>query len=89
MNTWYNLKDLNNLALEENDIDTLKDCSKKIGNTIDIKTFQSTSIDINIALNFFSFGGILLQIDTNNYPYFYLHLYYNGSDMLHYQYPTI
>ena len=48
--------------------------STKVGNKIIIKNFQSTSIDIGISLGFTIWAkyNIILQIDTNNFPYFYL-----------------
>jgi hypothetical protein len=48
--------------------------SNKKGNKIIIETFQSTSLDINVSENFVGRKnkGMLLQIDTNNFPYFYL-----------------
>ena len=48
--------------------------SNKKGNKIIIETFQSTSLDINVSEGFTGSKkkGMLLQIDTNNFPYFYL-----------------
>ena len=52
----------------------IKKTSNKIGNKIIIETFQSTSLDINVSEGFTGWKnkGMLLQIDTNNFPYFYL-----------------
>ena len=49
-------------------------CSKKRGNKLEIETFQSTSLNINTSLNFMGFktSSILMEIDTNLFPYFYL-----------------
>lgn len=48
--------------------------SKKKGNILNIKNFQSTSLDIRIALGFTKVRkeGMILEIDTNGFPYFYL-----------------
>ena len=49
--------------------------SKKKGNKIFVKNFQSTSLDVIVSEGFSDWGyskGILLEIETNDIPYFYL-----------------
>jgi|SaaInlStandDraft_1057018.scaffolds.fasta_scaffold51366_2 hypothetical protein len=49
--------------------------SKKKGNKIFVKNFQSTSLDIFISESFTGWRknkGILLEINTNNIPYIYI-----------------
>ena len=53
-------------------VENITKCAKKIGNTITIKMFQSTSINIETSLGFMGLNGIMLEIDTNGFPYYYL-----------------
>lgn len=61
----------NNLNDITNDI--FKAVLKK-GNKVHINTFQSTSLDINVALKFIwnDKVSLLLEIDTSVCPYFYI-----------------
>jgi hypothetical protein len=45
---------------------------KKYGNKILINTYQSTTLDINISIQFKEIDGYIIEIDTNNFNYFYL-----------------
>lgn len=49
--------------------------SKKKGNILDIETFQSTTLDIYTSEDFIKYTskkGIILEIETNGFPYIYL-----------------
>lgn len=65
-----------NKTRKNNFYKTIIKASKKKSNKIFIKNFQSTSLNINVAERFSSWGnskkGILLEIETNGIPYFYL-----------------